>query len=139
MNWIIKLKRGGLDLLLFVKFYEFTIFTLFAPIIHKFMVIMQILCSIFSKLFFNRRNSCIYNFKTSTISILVWNYILEFLSNRLTVHLSFIQQESMNCAETIYNYKNGRLRKAGISRFWEENINCPWNGNTSLNRTFKKS
>ncbi len=42
---------SGAGMLLFVKFYASTFFKLFILIIHKFLIIMQIPCSQFFKLF----------------------------------------------------------------------------------------
>ena len=65
---MLTINLGKGNIVLFVKLYESTFFTLFAPIIYKFLIIMQILCSQFFRLFSTSRNSCIYNSKTNTIS-----------------------------------------------------------------------
>ena len=58
--------------LLFVKFYASIFFTLFVPIIHKFFIIMRILCSQFFKLFSTSKNQLYtqfqdrYHFKSCT-------------------------------------------------------------------------
>lgn len=58
VEYALKLKQT----LLFVKFYESTFFTLFVPIIHKFSIRMQILCSQFSKLFSTSRKQLYIQF-----------------------------------------------------------------------------